>query len=68
MAKKTSATSANPAPDITLEPGTNNIEIVTAPKEYPVPETKQDYLALHQLLKDLGVNSIGDLEVKASRL
>jgi hypothetical protein len=37
-------------------------------KVYVVPETKEDYLRLHKLLKDIGVNSIGDLEVKASRL
>ena len=31
-------------------------------------ESKEDYLALYQCLKDTGVNSIGDIEVKASRL
>ena len=35
---------------------------------YPVPVTREDLLALHKCLKDLGVNSIGDLEVKASKM
>ena len=35
---------------------------------YPVPETREDLLALHKCLQDTGVNSIGDLEVKASRM
>ena len=41
---------------------------VEVKKEYPIPSTKEDYLALHKCLKDSGVNSIGDLEVKASKL
>ncbi len=32
------------------------------------PTEKEKLLALHQTLKDLGINSIGDLEVKISRL
>lgn len=36
--------------------------------EYPVPETKEDFLALHKCLKDTGINSTGDLEVRASKL
>lgn len=35
---------------------------------YPVPSTKEDYLALYQCLKDSNINSIGDVEVKASKL
>ena len=35
---------------------------------YAVPETREELLALHKCLKDTGVNSIGDLEVKASRM
>ena len=35
---------------------------------YPVPETKEYLLALHKCLKDTGCNSIGDIEVRASRL
>ena len=36
----------------------------------PVPEAteKEKLLALYQTLKDLGINSISDLEVKISRL
>ena len=44
---------------------------VSTPREtfiYLIPETREDYLALHQCLKDLGVNSTSDLEVRASRL
>lgn len=36
----------------------------TAPQE----SEKDKLLALHKTLKDLGVNSIGDLEVKIARL
>lgn len=61
--------------DNTKESTTTSIElgavggIVPIPtKVYLYPETREDYLALHKLLKDLGVNSISDLEVKASRL
>lgn len=32
------------------------------------PTEKEKLLALYQTLKDLGINSIGDLEVKISRL
>ena len=32
------------------------------------PSEKEDLLALYQKLKDLGINSISDLEVKISRL
>ena len=35
---------------------------------YPIPETKEDFLALIQCLKDTGADSVGNLEVKASRL
>ena len=35
---------------------------------YPIPETREDLLALHKCLKDLGVNSTSDLEVRASRM
>lgn len=34
----------------------------------PVNSEKQELLALYQKLKDLGINSISDLEVKISRL
>ena len=33
-----------------------------------VKSEKEELLALYQTLKDLGINSIGDLEVKISRL
>ncbi len=32
------------------------------------PTEKEKLLALYQTLKDLGINSIGDLEVKIARL
>ena len=56
------------APSILEAPATEPIKLVLAPKVYEIPSTKEDFLALHKCLKDLGVNSIGDLEVKASRL
>lgn len=34
----------------------------------PVNSEKEELLALYQKLKDLGINSISDLEVKISRL
>lgn len=49
----------------------NQVVTITLPRStfvYPVPETREDILALHKCLKDLGVNSIGDLEVKASKM
>lgn len=49
-------------------PSTENVKLKLSPKVYPVPETKEDYLALHKLLQDIGTNSIGDLEVRASKM
>lgn len=45
-------------------------DVLEAPVSNPVPEVseKEVLLALYQQLKDLGINSIGDLEVKISRL
>ena len=47
---------------------TTNVEKTRETFTYQVPETKEDFLALHKCLQDTGVNSIGDLEVKASKL
>lgn len=43
-------------------------EINEAPEAPKEKSEKEKLLELHQTLKDLGVNSIGDLEVKISRL
>ena len=64
---------SNEVTEVTAEsileaPATEPVKLVLAPKVYEIPSTKEDYLALHKCLKDLGVNSIGDLEVRASRL
>lgn len=56
-----------PPNDILEAPATQDIKLVLA-KKYEVPVTKEDYLALHKLLKEIGANSIGDLEVRASKL
>ena len=53
-------------PEVPAVPVVTKIDRYTF--RYPVPETKEDLLALHKCLQDTGVNSIGDLEVKASRL
>jgi len=37
-------------------------------KVYQVPETRGDYLALAQCVRDAGCQGVGDLEVRASRL
>ena len=56
-------------PEVILNaPIAEEVKVVIKPKEYSVPVTKEDYLALHKCLKDSGVNSIGDLEVRASKL
>ena len=62
-----SGTIMNPQPEITTAPSTQDIKIVKPTKIYQVPETKEDLLALHKCLKDSGFNSIGDIEVRASR-
>lgn len=41
---------------------------VTSSADVKVPTEKEKLEKLYQQLKDLGVNSIGDLEVKISRL
>lgn len=51
-----------------VESVTVDAALIRSTYTYPVPETREDYLALHQCLKDTGVNGIGDLEVKASKL
>ena len=48
--------------------GKGDVNLNKVAKVYPIPETREDYLALHKCLKDLGVNSTSDLEVRASRL
>ena len=60
--------SSEPAPSVLEAPATEPVKLVLAPKKYEVPVTREDLLALHKCLKDLGVNSIGDLEVRASKL
>lgn len=60
--------SSEPAPSVLEAPATEPVKVVLAPKKYEVPVTREDLLALHKCLKDLGVNSIGDLEVRASKL
>lgn len=67
--KKVEASSVETPVEVILKaPSTENVKLAVGPKVYPFPETKEDYSVLHKLLKDIGVNSIGDLEVKASRL
>ena len=44
------------------------VKVVIKPKQYSVPVTREDFLALHKCLKDSGINSIGDCEVRASKL
>ena len=61
-------TKSQPETSTLTEPATVSIEKTRATFTYPVPETKEDLLSLHKCLKDTGVNSIGDLEVRASRL
>ena len=62
-------TSLLPQDDILEAPSTEpEVQVVLKAKEYPIPVTREDLLALHKCLKDLGVNSIGDLEVRASKL
>ena len=57
-----SGTTVNPA--ITVTSG----DVPRKAFFYPIPETREDLLALHKCLKDLGVNSTSDLEVRASRM
>ena len=45
----------------------NEIEVVEIHTDTPVQSEKERLLELYKTLKDLGVNSIGDLEVKISR-
>ena len=40
---------------------------VTSSEEIVLPTEKEKLEALYKQLKDLGINSIGDLEVKISR-
>lgn len=50
-------------------PKKKNEETIIEETSVPQEKTeKEKLLELHQQLKDLGVNSIGDLEVKISRL
>ena len=43
-------------------------EVLKPLKVYEVPETREELLALIKCLENTGVKSIGDLEVRASRL
>ena len=63
-----SGTTTNPQPETSTAPTTVSIEKTRDTFTYPVPETKEDLLALHKCLKDMGCNSIGDIEVRASRV
>lgn len=64
--KKVSKVGVLETPEVVTESSADIQERETF--SYPIPETKEEYLALHKCLKDLGVNSIGDLEVRASKL
>lgn len=44
------------------------VEEISEPEKVIVKSEKDKLLELYQQLKDLGINSIGDLEVKISRL
>ena len=57
-----------PLNDILEAPATESIKLVIAPKVYEVPSTREDFLALHKCLRDTGIHSIGDLEVRAAKL
>lgn len=63
--------------DIKEKEGEFSEEIPESSPEDPLPEApttppenseKEELLALYKTLKDLGINSISDLEVKISRL
>lgn len=66
-----SGTTSNPQPEVILKQEStwagDPTQMPRLTFHYPVPETKEDLLALHKCLKDMGVNSIGDIEVRASR-
>lgn len=63
VASPESTKSVEKATDQEIKP-----EVKKATFVYSVPETKEDYLALIQCLKDTGSTDVSNLEVKASRL
>ena len=54
-----------------IEANSSEIELlgeVKSAKVYEVPETKEEYLAVYELLKKLGITRISQLENEIARL